>query len=228
MAIHSTDEIPMFDELLDRLGGISVDRICMKPPPGKATEEDVLHLYERHKRLFELVDGTLVEKIMGAKESFIAATLIKLLGIWSDRQGNLGMVLGEAGTLRILKRLVRIPDVSFTYWDRLPNRKVPKAPIPDLAPDLAVEVLSRKNTKREMERKLKEYFLSEVRAVWFVNPRERSVRVFTSPDDVTVLGPHDTLDGGDLLPGFAAPVRKLFADLEEETSTPRKPGKRKK
>jgi Uma2 family endonuclease len=213
-----TPRFETIDELLDSLGGISPDRVRFDPLPGTATERDVIRLYEDHKRLFELVDGTLVEKVMGAKESFVAIQLILLLGRWNEENGNVGMILGEAGTLKLLKKLVRIPDVSFTLWDRLPNRKVPREPIPDLAPDLAVEVLSRKNTKREMERKLKEYFLAGVRLVWFIDPRNRTVRVFTSPDEAAVLGPGDDLDGGEVLPGFRVPVARLFAELADEPS----------
>jgi Uma2 family endonuclease len=221
-----TPRFETIDELLDSLGGISPDRVRFDPLPGTATERDVLRLYEDHKRLFELVDGTLVEKVMGSKESFIAMYLGHLLLTYSERNGDLGMVLGEAGTLRLLKKLVRIPDVSFTLWERLPNRKVPSEPIPDLAPDLAVEVLSRKNTKREMERKLKEYFLAGVRLVWFIDPRARTVRAFTSPDESAELAPGDDLDGGEVLPGFRVPVARLFADLADEPLPPAgKPGK---
>jgi Uma2 family endonuclease len=221
-----TPRFETIDELLDSLGGVSPDRVRFDPLPGTATERDVLRLYEDHKRLFELVDGTLVEKVMGAGESSVAALLIQLLRNYSDEHGRVGMVLGEAGTLRLLRKLVRIPDVSFTLWERLPNRKVPSEPIPDLAPDLAVEVLSRKNTKREMERKLKEYFLSGVRLVWFIDPRARTVRAFTSPDDSVVLGPGEDLDGGEVLPGFRVPVARLFAELADEPPpSAGKPGK---
>jgi Uma2 family endonuclease len=207
------------EDLLTDLGGISPGRVRLDPAPGTATVADVLRLYEKHKRLFELVDGTLVEKAMGAKESFIAATLIQLLTNYSDAHGRLGMTLGEAGTLKLLKGLVRIPDVSFTRWERLPGGKVPNDPIPDLVPDLAVEVLSKANTRREMERKLKEYFLSGVKLVWFVEPSARVVRAFTSPDEVIELGINDNLEGGDVLPGFTVPVARLFADLSDTPST---------
>jgi Uma2 family endonuclease len=65
------------------------------------------------------------------------------------------MVLGSDGPMKLMKKLVRIPDVSFTNWDRVPNRRVPNEPVPNLAPDLAVEVLSEGTTREEMERKLK-------------------------------------------------------------------------
>jgi Uma2 family endonuclease len=213
------------DELLRSLGGVSPDRVRLDPVPGTATEKDVLRLYENDKRLFELVDGTLVEKVMGAKESFIAVQIILLLAEWNTRQGDAGMILAEAGTIKLLKNLVRIPDVSFTYWDHLPNRKVPNEAVPDLAPDLAVEVLSEKNTHAEMARKLKEYFLSGVRLVWFVDPRTRTAKSYTSPDDVNQIAATDALEGGEVLPGLRIPLERLFGQLDdspEPAKTPRK------
>jgi Uma2 family endonuclease len=206
-------EFDSIGDLLASLGGISPSRVRFKPAPGTATVDDVVRLLNRHKRKFELVDGTLVEKIMGAKESFVGIDIAFLLKDWNRANGNVGMVLGADGPMKLMTKLVRIPDVSFTNWDRVPNRQVPDAPVPDLAPDLAVEVLSEGNTREEMERKLKEYFLSEVQLVWYIDPRTRTVRVYTSPDDVTELGAADTLDGGDVLPGFSVPVAQLFEQL---------------
>ena len=128
-----------------------------------------------------------------------------------------------------MQKLVRIPDVSFTNWDRLPGRHVPTEPVPDVVPDLAVEVLSEGNTREEMERKLKEYFLSDVTLVWFVDPKKRTVRVYTSPDEATELTESDTLDGDDVLPGFSVPVARLFADLGgPPTPAPKPKGKKKR
>jgi Uma2 family endonuclease len=118
--------------------------------------------------------------------------------------------------------------VSFTNWDRLPGRKVPTKPVPNVSPDLAVEVLSEGNTRTEMERKLKEYFLSDVRLVWFIDPDARTVRVYTSPDKVRELTAKDTLDGGTVLPGFAVPVAQLFADLGDAAKPAPKPKAKKK
>ena len=136
------------------------------------------------------------------------------------------MVLGADGTIRLFRNIARAPDVSFTYWHRLPNRKVPSQPIPKLAPDLAVEVLSRRNRKGEMARKLKEYFRSGIRVVWYVYPKTKSVRVFTSLDEVIELGPDDSINGGKVLPGFKLPVKSLFEDVEDEPSTSSRNGKK--
>ena len=110
---------------------------------------------------------------------------------------------------------MRIPDVSFVSWDRLPQRRVPRQPIPDLVPDLAVEVLSEGNTPREMEQKLQEYFTAGVRLVWYVDPVLQEVHVYTAPDQREVLTADHTPHGGEVLPGFTLPARQLFAEPTE-------------
>ena len=64
-------------------------------------------------------------------------------------------------------------NVSFISWQRLPGGELPKKPIPNLVPDLAVEVLSKGNTKAEMRRKLHEYFQAGVRLVRPIDPTTR-------------------------------------------------------
>ncbi len=185
----------------------------MEPPPGRATEADVIEAERRENRLFELVDGVLVEKAMGFRESLIAGALLIFLRAFVDPR-NLGLVTGEAGMVRLLAGLVRIPDVAFVSWDRLPGRRVPDAAAPTIAPNLAVEVLSGANTRAEMERKLREYFASGVELVWIVDLEARTVAVHTPDDGRTLLDVEQTLDGGLVLPGFTLPLRKLFAELD--------------
>src|SRR5690606_19047662 len=110
---------------------------------------------------------------MGYFESLVAMELVVILGGWLAKN-KLGKVLGPDGTLRILHRQVRAADVAFLSWDRFPKHRLPKEPIPPLVPDLAVEVLSKGNTKREMERKLDDYFEAGVRLVWLIDPPTRS------------------------------------------------------
>jgi hypothetical protein len=88
--------------------------------------------------------------------------------------------------------------------------ELPAGPVPDMVPDLAVEVISEGNTEEEMERKLKEYFTAGARLVWTIYPDEQSVHVHTSPTDARVLLKDETLDGGTVLPGFELTIRELF------------------
>jgi Uma2 family endonuclease len=207
------------DDLLKHLGKIHPRRIRFDPLPGTATEQDVITIQDREDRLYELVDGVLVEKIMGMPESCVAIELGRLMAN-HVRANDLGIMAGADGTVRLMPGLVRIPDLAFVSWDRLPTRAYPADPIPDLAPDLAVEGLSKGNTSGEMKRKLKEYFLCGVRLVWFVRLDKRTVQVFTAPDQSTRLEESQTLEGGDVLPGFKLPLEELFALVR--IATPRK------
>lgn len=158
----------------------------------------------------ELVDGVLVEKATGYYESVLAAVLIGFLRDFLKLH-DLGIVAAPDGKTRLLPGLIRAPDVSFVSWSRLPERRLPRRAIPDLAPDLAVEVLSESNTPQEMGRKLKEYFHAGTRLVWLADPEARTVRVYASPEQLVTKTEDDALDGGDVLPGFKLAVREWFA-----------------
>lgn len=203
-------------DLVERLGGIPLDRIRLRPPLGTATEADVIAAMEApRKRLCELIDGVLVEKAVGYTESVLASYLIVLLDAFV-RPRNLGLVTAPDGTVRLWAGRVRMPDVAFTSWDRMPGRRRPPEPVPGLAPDLAVEVLSRSNTPGEMRLKRQDYFASGVRLVWEIDPMARTADAYTGEDVVAHLTEADALDGAPVLPGFVLPLRELFAELDRQ------------
>jgi Uma2 family endonuclease len=215
-----------FDNLAEMLNklGVAPRRIRAYPAPGKATEKDVVAIHDRTKRLYELVDGVLVEKIMGFPESALTCDLIKLLGYYLDKN-PLGFLTGPDGAMRLLPGLIRIPDIAFISWEQLPTRERPTDPIAGLAPYLAVEVLSKGNTKREMDRKVREYFLCGVRLVWLVALTSRTVQVYTAPDQSKILTENQVLDGGDVLPGLTLPLRQVFAEGPPSPKAAAKRGK---
>jgi Uma2 family endonuclease len=200
-------------DLVERFGPMPAWRIVTSPAPGTATEVDALQTIESDTIPCELVDGVLIRKDMGLYESRLAIALAVFLDLYLD-QHNLGFVTGEQGFIRLMPGLIRGPDVAFFSWAQLPDRRIPRAPVPDLAPDLAVEVLSRGNTRQEMDRKLQDYFAAGVRRVWYLDPPTQTVRDFTSADRFATIGPDGTLDGGDVLPGFTQTVRDWFARAE--------------
>jgi Uma2 family endonuclease len=211
-------------DLLEYLGDISPRRVLLKPAPGTATEADLLRVLRRKERLVELVAGTLVEKAMGYREANLAGWILHLIRTFLD-SNDLGEVTPGDGPLRLLAGLVRVPDVSFIRRDKLPGGQLPEEPIPDLVPDLAVEVLSENNTPGEMQVKRKEYFLAGTTLVWEVDPRRRVVVVYSAPEDGETLTEADTLDGGTVLPGFRLAVAKIFERLP---ATPTKRARKKK
>jgi Uma2 family endonuclease len=110
--------------------------------------------------------------------------------------------------------LIRIPDVAFVRWDRVPGRRLSRKAIADMAPDLAIEVLSEGNTPREMTRKLRDYFSAGVSRVWFIDLDRREVSDYSDPVTKTVYSEHQSIDGGELLPGFTLELTKLFAKFD--------------
>lgn len=199
-----------FADVLRRLGDIPPERILAHPAPGTAMPSDVLRLCDGEpKRLCELVDGVLVEKAMGQRESRLAVGLIGFLCEYL-RLHNLGVLTGADGPHHLTDDQVRFPDVSFISWDNIPSDADPATPMPDWVPSLAVEIISVGNTRGEMKRKLRDYFAAGVELVWYVYPIERVVRVYTSEEVCRTLTEDDSLDGGSVLPDFQLPVRLLF------------------
>lgn len=196
-------------DVLHELGDISPDRVRLIPSPGTATEKDLLRIGKSDGSIYELVDGTLVAKPMGFEESALAFELGGYLREFV-KEKNLGRLTGPDGHFRLFAKLVRAPDISFVSWERLDASNVDMEAFPDLAPDLAIEVLSPGNTKGEMDEKLSEYFTHGVRLVWMVDPRKKQVAIHTTPEDPVILTEKDTLDGGSVLPGFALSLKALF------------------
>ena len=100
-------------------------------------------------------------------------------------------------------------DASFVSHERLATVESFEKYFP-FAPDLAVEVLSPGNTRREMEEKIAMYFAAGARAVWVFDPKKRTAAAYTSPSEVLVLSEHEKFDGGEVLPGFTLDLAKLF------------------
>ena len=208
-------------DLLLSLGGISAERIRMNPTPGSATKRDLIRFHDRGTRLYELVEGTLVEKPMGHAESYVALELAFALRTFLVTH-DLGYCTGSDDLIEVMPRLVRGPDVSFTSWLKRPDMTVDSDAISKVIPDLVVEVLSEKNTRAETARKLGEYFLGGIRLVWVIDPRKRTAVAYTDPDTKTPVAEAGSLDGGDVLPGFRVPLAKLFERLEKPKLKKRK------
>ena len=201
-------------DLHRRLGDVPLDRIRMHPLPGTATEDDVLAAGREEGVTYELVDGVLVEKPMAFFEASLAAVLIRLIGNYLQKN-RIGRVIAPDAQMQLRSGLVRSPDVSFFASARFPDGRIPKDAIPQVVPDLAVEILSRSNTKREIDRKRREFFRAGTRVMWIVDPDRRSVKVYTSPREFVERMADETLDGGVVLPGFQIRIEDWFSEAEQ-------------
>lgn len=217
MAVASAPSIETFDALHERLGRVPLNRIRMKPAPGTATEAD---LARAPKPICELIDGVLVEKAMGNRESLLGIYVSRLIGNHVDA-ADLGVVLGEAGYIRVGEEQLRAPDATFIPWSALPGEEIPGEAYWSVSPGLIVEILSPGNTDAEIDRKLNELFAAGCKLAWVIAPETKTAKVYTSPKRFKELGESDTLDGGKVLPGFKLPLADLFAATKRRKKKPR-------
>jgi Uma2 family endonuclease len=215
-------------DVQERLGHVPESRILSFPAPGTATVQDLLDSSITNGRSCELVEGILVEKAMGFRSEYIAYWIGYLIAAFLE-ENNIGAVFGSQAPIRFRLNLVLIPDVGFIRWDSVEDTDVienPSGAFLEVPPDLAVEVLSPGNTRKEMDTKLKEYAKARVELVWYVDPERNEVDVYPkgSAKRKKTFGINDTLDGGEVLPGFTLPVAKIF----KKRAPARKPEKKGK
>ena len=174
------------------------------------TAEDLFWFPNDGKRR-ELVKGELREMPpAGSSHGAYSGSLHVYLGYHVLTQ-ELGRIFSaETGfTIARAPDTVRAPDIAFVSKDRLPD------PLPygylELAPDLVVEVVSPNDTVRKVSDKVDEWLEAGVRLVWVVEFRKRTITEYRFRKPIRVLREEDTLEGGDVVPGFSLPVREVFS-----------------
>jgi Uma2 family endonuclease len=164
-----------------------------------ATEEDLLRT-PRDGQKYELVDGQIRVSPAGRRHGRVCIRLGGRLDAYAEER-QLGYVYDSSTGFRLPGGNVRVPDVSFVAKGRSPNEQDAEG-FGDLAPDLAVEVLSPGEHPRDVLDKVGEYLQAGVRLVWVIDPRARTAVIHRSLSDVRQLSPEDFLDGEDVVPGF--------------------------
>lgn len=163
---------------------------------------------ENRDRLFELIDGEVIEKVASFTPSRIAMRIGRFVGNYLD-ENPIGYVTGADGSYVISDDDTFMPDVGYIAKVRLPEEPSREVPIP---PDLAVEVKSPTDSKREMRRKAETYITGGTKLVWLVFPETETVEVYYGKEDVATLGIDDSLTGYDVLPDFSLAVRQIFGE----------------
>ena len=161
---------------------------------------------------YELVKGDLYEMApAGGRHGSVALNIGALLNTYV-KANQLGNTFG-AETGFILGRnpdTVLAPDASFVALGRLPQGELPIGYI-ELAPDLVVEVISPSDRDREVQDKVADWLRPGTLLVWIIYPATRTVTVYRSLDDLENLSEEDSLDGGQVVPGFSCQIRELFS-----------------
>jgi len=184
----------------------------MAEPPtsaGVLTAEDLLYLNLPDKQT-ELVRGRLiVREPPGYQHGLVAFAIGARIGEFV-REHKLGVVVAAETGFKLFSHpdTVRAADAAFIGQDRAPEPPPPGYLA--LAPDLVVEVVSPNDRAGEVQGKVSDWLTAGSRLVWVIDPIRRRAVVYRTDGSVALLSEHDTLDGEDVLPGFACLLTALW------------------
>jgi Uma2 family endonuclease len=178
----------------------------------RLTVEELYEMEDLPER-FEVIRGEIVEMApTGWTHTSTSMRIGIKLGIWLENN-PIGVLGGADGGFALSQDplVVLVPDVSLVLAERLPQEHSASR-IPNLAPDLVVEVISPSDRASRVHDKVLTYLELGVRLVWVVDPPRRTVTVYSSkqPKIATQLNMGESLDGGDVLPGFKLPLANIF------------------
>jgi Uma2 family endonuclease len=163
--------------------------------------------------VYELIKGELVKVSPppGHEHGLVAMNIAGPLHQYAKSK-NLGNVYAETGfLLEQNPDTVRAPDDAFISYERIETA----GPVKGYwigAADLVVEVLSPSDTVARFEGKVSQWLASGARMVWVVSPKLHTVTVYRSLNEIMVLTENDTLNGGDVVPGFQIPIAEIFSE----------------
>lgn len=201
----------------------------MSPAPTVSSEgapdlmtADQLLLYDAHGMRAELVRGRLVvREPAGYQHGSIAARVLVRIALFLEQEQQaragahpLGEVLAaETGfTLQRQPDTVRAPGVAFVAWGRIPTST---AGFVEMAPDLAVEVLSPGDRPGDVLSKVADWLTAGTTLVWVIDPVRRVVRVYRADGSEAIVDEWSAVVGDDTLPGFSMPLASLFVTGKE-------------
>jgi len=176
------------------------------------TPEDLLAM--ENGEIYELEDGHLVRRDMSMISSWVGSRLHRFLDTYVD-ENKLGWAwhadLGYVCFPGALRK-VRHPDVSFIRSGRLNGGLTSDKGYCDIAPDLAVEVVSPNELAYEVVKKVVEYLDAGVLLIWVVYPEARTVLVIRHDRSGMLLREDDELSGEDVVPGFRCRVASILPE----------------
>ena len=165
----------------------------------------------------ELVRGELRVTPPGGGPHGVAASNLVFMLTAHVRQKGLGRIFADGTGYQLLRlpHTVRVPDASYVKADRLPEQGIGPG-LMQLAPDLAVEVLSPSETASELEEKLDDYTAAGTPLIWVIDPVRRTVMIVAADAPVRWLREGETFDGGLVIPGFSCAVSDIFEGIARE------------
>jgi Uma2 family endonuclease len=195
---------------------MALDALAPWAEPVLYTAEDLLSLADTGWR-YELVQGRVVRMPpTNLEHSDICGALYLALRMYIDERHLGRVVMPETGFIVSdpdQPDTVLAPDLAFVRAGRLPEQGTDMRRVfPRLAPDLVVEVASPSQHRPEMATKAQLWLSAGASAIWVVWPLVREVDIWLKGESApATLRSDDTLNGGEVLPGFTLPLARLWS-----------------
>lgn len=191
---------------------VNVPPIVSAIPPKRTRQfrdENAVNRFLATNKGYEYINGKVEKKKMpNAKHSGVATRLSAEIWLFL-KKNKIGRVYNEAHfQIRANKR---IPDVAFVSATRIPADGEPSQ-LWEIAPDLAVEVISPSDSYIKVFDKIDDYFAANVKQIWIINPIKKTFTIYFSPTETKILTENDTLTCEELLPNFRLKLNDIFID----------------
>lgn len=176
------------------------------------TAKDLLDLPHDSQR-YELVQGHLIEMSPTGEIHGLLANIVAFLLTGFVLEHSLGRVYGAETGFKLAENPDTVYGIDVAFVSNARQKPIEEGYIIG-APDLAVEIYSPGNRKTEIQTKIEEYFQAGSRMIWVIYPKSQTVYLYRANNEVRILHNSETLDGGDVLPGFSVKVAEIFAVLD--------------
>src|SRR5579863_9069908 len=127
------------------------------------------------------------------------------------RSRKLGRVTSETD-MKLLREVVRRPDVAFIRGERLQDVDLDQSPLP-VSPDLSIEIVSKNDRADDLMLKVSQYLQAGAQAVWLMYPNTRLAYRYVPgkrEPEVRAAEAGDKFEEPDLLPGFSLPLTEIL------------------
>jgi Uma2 family endonuclease len=174
----------------------------LKPTPMDDFERFIA-LPENADRLFELIHGEIVEVSLGrTSNSALEHILTVAVHLFCREHSLVCYTSGGDGAYNVQGNVVA-PDFAY-------KRTPMSDEYPDPEPPLwAVEIVSPTDKAKDIRDKRQIYLEADI-LYWEMYPQSPSIDIYAPGQPMRTFKIDDTLDGGNVLPGFTITVREIF------------------
>lgn len=161
-------------------------------------------------RIEQTADGEIVVMSpTGGERGMINSDVSGELWLWSRQTG--GKSFDSSTVFRLPNGALRGPDAAWISDHRWATLTIDEQrTYPPIAPDFVVEIRSRTDRLSDLKDKMSEYMSVGVRLGWLIDPIRRQVHVYQPRQEPLVLDDPESVSGGDVLPGFVLPLKRIF------------------